>query len=233
MSGNPGTQATSFELLRATALHETRLNLLVVTLGHCRGLTASIADLAVLKSFAELRRAQRLAPRPAGAHRALLGGLLPGPSADPAPPDAWLPAELVRLGYQTAGVGWDACFSSAELVRGFERFERLELEAREQLAAAMEGIDLERPFFAFANLMDTRHRPTRDLSLFDQVAAAERVDAALGALISTLPERTLIVACSDFGLCFGEGNCWGRYVEHPVSRDVFVARFRLDGEPLP
>jgi hypothetical protein len=233
MSGNPGTQAKSFELLRATALHDARLNVLMVTLGHCRGLTASIADLAVLKSFAELRLAQRLAPRPAGAHRALFGGLLPGPSADPNPPDAWLPAELGRFGYQTQGVGWDACFASDELVGGFDRFARLELEAGDQLGAAIEGIDLGRPFFAFANLMDTRHRVTRDLSLFDQVAAAEHVDAALGALISTLPERTLVVACSDFGLCFGEGNCWGRYVEHPVSRDVFVARFRLDGEPLP
>jgi hypothetical protein len=144
-----------------------------------------------------------------------------------------LPAELQELGYQTTGVGWENCFQDAELVRGFDRFELLALEAREQLAAAINGIDAERPFFAFANLMDTRYRETRDLSLFDQVEAAERVDAALGPLFSTLPEQTVIVTCSDFGLCFGEGNCWGSYVHHPAHRDVFVARFRLDGEALP
>ena len=229
------TQRTqpSVELLRAPALQQAGLNVAMVTLGHCRGLTAALADMAVLKSFAEVRRAQRLAPRTRAAHRALLGGRLPGPTADPALPDSWLPADLRQLGYQTAGAGWEVCFDSPDLIRGFDRFARLELEAREQLAAAMDGIDVEQPFFVFANLADTRYREARDLSLLGQVGAAERVDAALGALISSLPEWTLIVVCSDFGLCFGEGNCWGNYPHHPAHRDVFVARFRLDGEPLP
>ena len=216
--------------LRAAAIHEAGVNVVVLTLSHCRGLTASRADMAVLKSFAEIRRAQRLARGSGGVHRRLFAGLLPGESPDPPIPDAWLPSELRAHGYQTVGIGPNG-FWVPTLRRGFERLCELQLEAPAQLAALLEEIDHERPFFAFAYLIDTRNTP--GLDLFGQAAAAARVDAALPALLSALPENTLLVACSDFGLCFGEGNCWGARPFHPVHRDVFVARFRLDGEPLP
>jgi hypothetical protein len=218
-------------LLSATAVHEAGVNLVALTLAHCRGLSASLADMAVLKSFAEVRPAQRLGPTPVRAHGALFAGLLPGSAADPPVPDSWLPTQLRELGYQTVGVGYDACFGAEHMIRGFERFARLEREAPEQLEALLDGIESGRPFFAFANLMDTRY--ARELRLFAQVAAAERVDAALPTLLSALPENTLVVTCSDHGVCFGEGNCWGAHRDHPAHRDVFLARFRLDGEQLP
>jgi hypothetical protein len=229
--GHERPEGPAVEHLRATAVHESGLNVVIVTLGHCRGLSASLADMAVLESFAQVRQAQRLAPRPAGAYRALFAGLLPGSRADPPVPDSWLPTELREAGYQTVCVGDDARFGVPDLNTGFERFTRLDRAAPEQLAALLDGIELARPFFAFAALVDTRY--SKGLSLSGQVAAAERVDAALPALLSALPENTLVVACSDHGLCFGEGNCWGIMRDHPAHRDVFVARFRLDGEPLP
>jgi hypothetical protein len=229
--GHQRPEGSPAELLRATAVQESGLNVVILTLGHCRGLSVSLADMAVLRSFAQIRQAQRLASRPAAVNRALFAGLLPGSSADPPVPDSWLPTELAELGYQTVGVGYDACFGSPEAIRGFERFTRAGREAPEQLAELLNGIEPGRPFLAFANLIDTRY--TKGLDLFAQVAAAERVDAALPALLSALPENTLVAACSDYGPCFGEGNCWGMYRDHSAHRDVFVARFRLDGEPLP
>jgi hypothetical protein len=223
--------AVAVPSLHASAVHDAGLNVLVLTLSHCRGLTASRADMPVLKSFAEIRAAQRLARGSGSAHRKLFAGLLPGDSADPPIPDAWLPSELGELGYQTVGVGHDSCFDSPELLRGFTRFGQLDHEAPAQLAALLDEIEPDRPFFAFANLTDTRNTP--NLDFFGQAVAAARVDAALPALLTALPENTFVVACSDFGLCFGEGNCWGARPFHPVHRDVFVARFRLDGEPLP
>jgi hypothetical protein len=216
--------------LRATDLHDAGLNVVMLTLAHCRGLTATLADMAVLRSFAEIRRAQRLARASGGVHRRLFAGLLPGRSPDPPIHDAWLPSELGTFGYRTLGVGPDDFWVPA-LRRGFERVSELELEAPAQLAPLVEEIETGRPFFAFAHLIDTRN--AANLNICGQVEAAARVDAALPALLSALPENTLVVVCSDVGVCLGEGNCWGERRFHPVHRDVFVARFRLDGEPLP
>jgi hypothetical protein len=219
------------ELIRAGAVRDAALNVVILALAHCRGLSATRADMVVLKSFAEIRLAQRLAPGSKGAHRRLFAGLLPGPIADPPMPDAWLPSELGELGYQTVGVADGESFRLPELQWGFDRFTMLGHDAPAQLAALVNAIEPGRPFFAFANLVETRHAP--GLVLSGQAAAAERVDAALPAFLSALPQNTLVVTCSDHGVCLGEGNCWGVRRNHEVHRDVFVARFRLDGEPWP
>jgi hypothetical protein len=217
-------------LLRADALRDAGLNLLIVTLADCRGLAASLADIAVLKSFAEVTRAERLAPTTFEAHRALFAGILPGPISDPPIPDSSLPLELGEAGYQTVGVA-DRSFNDRTLLAAFERFQRRAGEAADQFGALRQEIDLEKPFVAFAYLTDTCY--AREWGFADQVGAAERVDAALPALLSELPANTAVIACSDHGVCFGEGNCWGAREDHPAHRDVFVACFRLDGGPWP
>ncbi len=229
--GHEGHDGPSGALLRGAAVREAGLNVAMITLGQCRGLSASLADTAVLKSFTEVRRAQRLGPGSAEAHRALFAGLLPGPIADPPAPDSWLPTELNQNGYQTVGVAYDPCFKDPAVIAGFERFTRIDHDAPGQLSSLVDQIDPRQPFLAFANLKDTRF--ARDMDLFGQVTAVERVDAALPAFLSALPANTVVVVCSDYGVCFGEGNCWGERDDHAAHRDVFVARFRLDGEPCP
>ena len=231
VTASEGHERETTPTLRAGAVREAGVNVAIITLRHCRGLSASLADAPLLKSFAEVRRAQRLGPASARAHRALFAGLLPDADPDPALPDHSLPAELCESGYQTVGVGQDPCFEDSELVTGFESFRRLDHDAPEQLAALIDGIDVQRPFFAFANLKDTRF--ARNTTLVDQVAAVQRVDAALPSFISALPANTLVITASDHGVCFGEGNCWGPRKDHPSHRDVFTVRFRLDGEPCP
>jgi hypothetical protein len=217
--------------LRGAAIRDAGLNVLFMMLADCRGLAASLADIAVLKSFAEVTPAQRLAPTTARAHRALFAGLLPGSTADPPVPDSSLPVELGEAGYQTVGVAGDRSFNYRSLIASFERFTRRPGGASDQFGTLSQELDLAKPFFAFAYLADTRY--SRDWGFVDQVAAAERVDAALPPLLSELPANTLVVACSDHGVCFGEGNCWGERDDHPAHRDVFVACFRLDGGPWP
>lgn len=218
-------------LLQSSAIRDAGVNLFLMTFADCRGSAASLADIAVLKSFAEVMPAQRLAPTTAEAHRALFAGLLPGSTADPPIPDSSLPAELGEAGYQTVGVAGERTFNYRPLLAAFERFDRRAAEASDLLGTLSDELDLTRPFLAFAYLADTRW--SREWGFADQVAAAERVDAALPRLLSELPANTTVVACSDHGVCFGEGNCWGEREDHPAHRDVFVACFRLDGEPLP
>ena len=218
-------------MLGAAAIREAGLNLALITLADCRGLAASLADIVVLKSFAEVTPAQRLGPTTVEAHRALFAGLLPGPVADPPVPELSLPVELAGAGYQTVGVGGGRPFNNPSLLAGFERFARRPREAPDQLEALRREIDLASPFLAFAYLMETSY--SREWGIADQIAAAEQVDAALAWLLSELPANTLVVASSDHGVCFGEGNCWGEREDHPAHRDVFVSCFRLDGGPWP
>jgi hypothetical protein len=218
-------------LVRAAALRDAGLNLLLLTLAECRGLVATLADLAVLKSFAEVLPAKRLGPTTQEAHRVLFGGRLPGAVPDPPLPDSSLPLELGEAGYQTLGAA-DGLFNDQALVANFERIALTEeTEAAERLDSLRRAIDPGALFLAFAQLTDTRYQ--RGWGFADQVAAAERVDAALPRLLSELPANTVVVVCSDYGVCFGEGNCWGKRRDHPAHRDVFVACFRLDGGAWP
>jgi hypothetical protein len=215
--------------IRADTVAAQGLNLLLLVYKDARFDVMGMADTPVLDSFAEVRSAQRLAATPADVHRALFAGMLPGPWPDPPLEDGSLVGDLGRLGYQTIGLGADPCFRDPLLGSSFEVFHRRKSSEKTfaQLIRVLDG----RPFMALANLGETAF--SRAEGIRGQLEGAARVDAHLPALLSALPASTMVVACSDRGVCFGEGGWWSHRPEHQVCREVFLAEFRLDGRPIP